>query len=112
MSGTRAGGRKAAKTNKKLHGEDFYKRIGKKGGQNGHTGGFAKSSEWARECGRKGGHKSRRSSAWEALFNVNRKRIIKLWYKGIPYTEIAEEIGLPYEATRRWVRKNVEGKDV
>lgn len=41
MSGTKAGGLKAAATNKELHGSDFYARIGKKGGQNGTTGGFA-----------------------------------------------------------------------
>ena len=37
MSGTKAGGMKAAKTNLERHGADFYKRIGQKGGQNGHT---------------------------------------------------------------------------
>lgn len=37
MSGTKAGGLKAAATNKKKYGEDFYKINGKKGGQNGHT---------------------------------------------------------------------------
>lgn len=41
MSGTKAGGMKAKATNLLLHGDDFYHRIGKKGGQNGHTGGFA-----------------------------------------------------------------------
>lgn len=40
MTGTISGGKKAAETNKKLHGKDFYKRIGKKGGQNSTTGGF------------------------------------------------------------------------
>lgn len=29
MSGTKAGGLKAAVTNRKLHGEDFYRRIGR-----------------------------------------------------------------------------------
>lgn len=41
MSGTKAGGLKAAATVKELYGEGFYARIGKKGGQNGTTGGFA-----------------------------------------------------------------------
>lgn len=41
MVGTKAGGAKAAKTNKERHGEDFYARIGRRGGQNGTTGGFA-----------------------------------------------------------------------
>ena len=37
MSGTKAGGLKASETNRKRHGEDFYSRIGRKGGLNGHT---------------------------------------------------------------------------
>ena len=37
MSGTLAGGRKAAKTNKTKYGDNFYARIGQIGGQNGHT---------------------------------------------------------------------------
>lgn len=60
MSGTKAGGLKASRTNLERHGEDFYKRIGSKGGQNGHTGGFASNPELAREAGAKGGRISRR----------------------------------------------------
>lgn len=41
MSGTKAGGRKAAETNRLKHGKDFYKNIGKRGGQSSNTGGFA-----------------------------------------------------------------------
>lgn len=37
MSGTKIGGMRAAATNKKLYGIDFYKNIGSKGGHNGHT---------------------------------------------------------------------------
>lgn len=70
MSGTKAGGIKAKKTNLERHGEDFYARIGKKGGQNGHTGGFKTNLvgkngmtgfERARYYGRIGGMKSRRT---------------------------------------------------
>lgn len=60
MSGTTAGGKKASLTNKQLHGEDFYQRIGRIGGQNGHTGGFASNHELAKEAGRKGGRISKR----------------------------------------------------
>lgn len=63
MSGTVSGGQKAAQTNLKKHGKDFYKRIGKKGGQNGHTGGFASNPELAKIAGRKGGKKSKRGAA-------------------------------------------------
>lgn len=43
MSGTTVGGVKAAQTNKERYGVDFYRTIGKKGGELGTTGGFHKS---------------------------------------------------------------------
>lgn len=61
MTGTKAGGMKAAATNKAKHGEDFYARIGKKGGSNGHTGGFYNNPELAKIAGKKGGQISRRT---------------------------------------------------
>lgn len=63
MAGTKAGGQKAAATNKMRHGKDFYANIGRKGGRNGHTGGFAANPELAVIAGRKGGRKSRRGKA-------------------------------------------------
>ena len=63
MVGTVEGGRKARNTNYKLHGRNFYREIGRKGGQNGHTGGFAANPELARIVGAIGGRKSRRGPA-------------------------------------------------
>lgn len=63
MSGTKKGGVAAAKTNKMRHGKDFYARIGRKGGQNGTTGGFAADRDLARRAGAIGGKKSRRKAA-------------------------------------------------
>lgn len=63
MPGTRLGGLKAAETNKILHGADFYSRIGRKGGRNGHTGGFAANHELAMVAGAKGGKISKRGKA-------------------------------------------------
>lgn len=60
MAGTLAGGKKAAATNMLRHGKDFYKRIGAKGGANGHTGGFAAHPELAKIAGAKGGRISSR----------------------------------------------------
>ena len=60
MAGTKAGARKAAATNKARYGENFYATIGRKGGQNGTTGGFAANRELARKAGRLGGTISRR----------------------------------------------------
>lgn len=70
MSGTLAGGRKARDTNYKLHGKDFYKRIGAIGGRNGHTGGFAANPALAREAGRKGGKISRRGPAKDDIDKI------------------------------------------
>jgi len=61
MAGTKAGGMKAAATNKAKHGADFYAKIGAKGGKLGRTGGFAANPELARIAGRKGGLISRRT---------------------------------------------------
>lgn len=62
MVGTKAGGLKASVTNKKKHGEDFYQRIGHKGGsKKGVLKGFALMSKERRSaCGRKGGSVSKR----------------------------------------------------
>ena len=54
------GGKLAAKTNKERHGDNFYARIGAKGGHNGTTGGFAANRELARKAGSKGGKLSKR----------------------------------------------------
>lgn len=63
MAGTKAGGAKAAVTNKIRHGSDFYARIGAKGGKNGHTGGFAANKALAIMAGMKGGKISKRGKA-------------------------------------------------
>ncbi len=62
MAGTKAGGLKAAMKNKAKD-PDFYAKIGRKGGQNGHTGGFAANPDLARIAGAKGGRISRRRKA-------------------------------------------------
>ena len=56
MSGTKIGGLKAKEKNLKRD-KDFYKKIGSKGGKNGHTGGFFGDSERAEKCGRIGAYK-------------------------------------------------------
>lgn len=59
MAGTVAGGKKAAEKNLARE-PGFYKRIGGKGGRNGHNGGFAANPALARIAGAKGGRISRR----------------------------------------------------
>lgn len=60
MAGTVKGGLKAARTNKKRYGKEFYVKIGQRGGAKGRTGGFAANPELAREAGAKGGRRSKR----------------------------------------------------
>lgn len=69
MPGTRAGGLKAAKTNKLRYSEEFYNMIGAAGGKKSRGGGFASNKigkdgltgrERAEIAGRAGGLKSRR----------------------------------------------------
>lgn len=72
MAGTKAGGMKARATNLAKYGNNFYANIGRKGGQNGHTGGFASDKvgadgltgyERAVVAGAKGGTLSKRGKA-------------------------------------------------
>lgn len=70
MSGTSEGGKRAAATNKRIHGEDFYARIGRRGGlvstPNGGFGSLKKDEngltgpERARLAGAIGGSNSSR----------------------------------------------------
>ena len=68
MSGTREGGRKAAETNLKRHGKNFYAEIGRRGGSKGAADGAIKgfaamTQEKRRAAGAKGGKISRRGPA-------------------------------------------------
>ena len=75
MAGTKAGGAKAAATNKLKHGADFYQRIGAKGGRNGHTGGFASNPALAKIAGKKGGTISRRTGVKNGEGKSQRKKV-------------------------------------
>ena len=63
MAGTKAGGIKAAKTNKRKWGRKFYAEIGAKGGKACVPKGFAADPERARRAGAKGGKISKRGKA-------------------------------------------------
>ena len=67
MSGTKDGGKIAAKTNKEKYGDDFYRKIGAAGGKVGRTGGFWHrkyvlcDEGFIKNAGAKGGRISRRT---------------------------------------------------
>ena len=62
MSGTKAGSQKAVATTKQKHGADFFKKIGKIGGQASGTGGFYGNPERASRAGKIGGKLGRRKA--------------------------------------------------
>lgn len=63
MAGTELGSKKATATIYKKYGKDYYKRLGARGGKNGHTGGFFANRELAKRAGHKGGSISKRGPA-------------------------------------------------
>lgn len=65
MAGTKAGGAKAAATNKARHGENYYAEMGKIGGEAPHSKPrwFEQHPELAAIAGAKGGRISRRGAA-------------------------------------------------
>ena len=111
MSGTKAGGLKAAATNKKLYGDGFYARIGKKGGTNGHTGGFAANPELARKAGAKGGKISRRgrSNKTQKLIDANYTKISLMVMDNYSVKDIAKETGIPMHSLYKFIREEIRG---
>lgn len=82
MSGTKEGGLKAAKTNMERFGEDFYSKIGRLGGQSGHTGGFAADPKKARHAGAKGGRNSARGVP----------RLLRVGWKTYQFSSLKESV--------------------
>lgn len=78
MAGTAKGGLKAAATNRKRYGRNFYAVIGHRGGINGHAGGFATNPELARRAGAIGGRRSKRGAT--GTTNESRRQALrKMW---------------------------------
>lgn len=75
MAGTKAGGKKAAATNKERYGKDWYAKIGRKGGSKTNTlpKGFAANRELARIAGAKGGKISSRKGVPNSNSTVKKK---------------------------------------
>lgn len=93
MSGTKAGGAKAAATNKAKYGPDYYKNIGAEGGRNGHTGGFYANRELARVAGSIGGKISKRSSGKPKDHAAQRAQEVAL-YSFVPDATVRKKKGL------------------
>lgn len=94
MVGTVAGGVKAAATNKLRYGEDFYAKLGSKGGQNSTNGGFASEKvgrdgltgrQRARIAGAKAGRISKRGFKFIREENGHRVYLAKATGKVVKY---------------------------
>lgn len=111
MAGTKEGGLKAAATNRKLHGEDFYKRIGAKGGSKItlKPKGFGANPERAKLAGAKGGFKSRRGPTPKTLDLIDEHEIEILTMKGSGFTcsQIGKTFGIPPKTVERWLEKQI-----
>ena len=104
MAGTKAGGYKAATTDKQKYGAEFYRAIGRIGGHRGHSGGFAANPELAKIAGSIGGKRSKRGKAiYESA--EQREHLEK-----IRQDEIEEEIEKTYKKIRNGWRGE-ESKD-
>ena len=79
MPGTKAGGLRAAETNRLCYGKGFYKRIGALGGRKSVGGGFHADPELARLAGQLGGMTKKNkgrlysSAEWQMMEDIKAK---------------------------------------
>lgn len=106
MTGTVAGGKLAAKTNIERNGEDFYKRIGSKGGRGGNTGGFYANPEKARLAGQKGGLLSRRGRGAQDKLEKNLPEILKAYKDGATYKDLADKYQCCVSTMSKFIKKH------
>lgn len=112
MTGTRSGGLKAAETNRILHGEDFYARIGAKGGSvlTDKPRGFASMSiRKVKKAGRKGGLKSRRGPSAQTieLFESHKEQILAWLDEGLTMSQASYRLGYHYpKVLAKWLEAN------
>lgn len=97
---------KQRETMRKKYGDkvrEYYQRIGKKGGSVPSTGGFAKDHDLAVRAGTKGGIISRRGKSQHEKLVQNDTTIRMMVNSGLPMTDIAANIGVPYQTVRKYI---------
>ena len=104
MAGTKEGGIKTALKIKERIGNDYYKEIGRNGGRNGHTGGFAANPELAKIAGAKGGRISKRGPAFsrETLETIQN---FLLDNPTMTFKEVAKKFGVGVGVVSREAKK-------
>ena len=110
MVETKKGGEKGVKTMKERYGDDVYRKLGRRGGQNGHTGGFAANPALAKIVGAKGGRCSvrRPKDECDKEWNDNKDKIMRMYYEGYTVKDIANTLNLNYFSISRKIRKVLE----
>lgn len=103
MSGTKSGGLKASKTNKKKHGKDFYAKIGAMGGRLGHTGGFAANPELAKKAGALGGRTSKRGKSLKTQQLI--ENVKQLRNAGMTNKELAKKFKVSESTIYRYLKE-------
>lgn len=91
MSGSVAGGKKAAAVNMTKD-PDFYRKIGAIGGKNGNTGGFASNPKLAKLAGARGGHLSKRGK--DPKRTMRAKRAQALYKEGWTIEQLTNEFNV------------------
>ena len=102
MAGTRKGGLKAKKTNKRVYGKNFYKIIGRKGGLSSRDGGFASNKTLASTAGAKGGRISRRGPTYSQEI---RDSIQRRYHCGWSVKELSSKYCVNQSTIYSWMRK-------
>lgn len=86
---------------------EMYRRIGRKGGTNGNTGGFAANPGLAKKAGEKGGRMSKRTRNNATKIKENRSQILDMYWHNIPMTQIADQLDIPYHSLRYWIKNRM-----
>lgn len=105
MAGTKAGGLKASETNKKLHGSDFYAKIGAKGGRKCCVKGFGANPELAKIAGAKGGAKSHRGISQKYVERIKEAR--KMYDEGVIVEQIAAHFGVSASTVYHYLSREI-----
>lgn len=103
MSATVEGGKKAAAAIKRKYGEDFYVRMGRKGGRISHGGGFTNNSDLAREAGLKGGRNSKRGATVMNILENKKDEVIE-FSRIYSYKDTARYFGVSYTTLRKFLK--------
>ena len=117
-SSNKTGGLKAAATNRAKHGDDFYKRMGSKGGRKlGVKKGFAvMTPEQRRAYGKKGGLKSRRTGiktgegkSYKPYYDGTERRP-SVTKKPTPKPKVESKSVKEEKANMNWIKRIFGGK--